>query len=801
MERMQEQESLLDRIGVGDSLRTKLMLLFVLLAVVPVGIATFLGVQNVRSAIEEQVGTDRAELAEQVALRLDRVVYERIHEIRSHASNGELVAMAVGAGDSTATRDVLAGIEERGDVITGALLYDKQGKRVAANDSRTLMRADARAGGADWFVEGSDPSTPAYVGPVERVGEGEFRVRLAEAVTAANGSSLGVLVLDLDWDALMEGTIGELEQRFVEKLGEPLRAYVVDGDGTIVGSTRPDEILEREISGTEAFAALGRGEIGQSVEGFLDHEEALVSYAPIEGMAGESADYAGFLGGDAGMVMAERAGAAFAAASSLRNWLILASLLVGALAVAIAWPVSGRIARPLVEATEAAERLAVGDTDQEIPEVESDDEVGRLNEALRDLTAYMRELTEAARKVGRGDMSSVDLEPKSEKDDLSRAFDSVASTNARMQAELGGLIEAARRGRLEKRGDASRFDGGFAEVVEGLNSMLDAILEPIEETRDVIGRLADGDFTQKVEGDYQGDYAQLKKDVNRTVERLRSTLSQIQSASETVASSSSQVEDASHSMSDAAKKTNRRSESASAATEQASSNVELVASAAEEMSSSIREISEQVQEAAKVSNRAAEEAEETVEVMEDLGDSSQEIGEVVEVITSIAEQTNLLALNATIEAARAGEAGKGFAVVANEVKELASQTAKATEDIADRINGVQERTGTAVEGIQQVSDVIEELENISTNIAGAVEEQNAAVSEIARSASEASQGTEEVTRNIATVSDAAETTAGSAEELRGAAAELSGVAGQLQQLVAEFELTNGRHNGAGSASG
>jgi methyl-accepting chemotaxis protein len=206
------------------------------------------------------------------------------------------------------------------------------------------------------------------------------------------------------------------------------------------------------------------------------------------------------------------------------------------------------------------------------------------------------------------------------------------------------------------------------------------------------------------------------------------------------------------------------------------------------MSGSIREISRQLQEALAVSREAASHANATVRQMDELGASSEEIGEVVKVITTIAQQTNLLALNATIEAARAGEAGKGFAVVANEVKQLASQTAKATDEIAEKIQTVQLSTGGVVNGIRAIADVISRLNDISASVAGAMEEQAAATHEIARNVQEAARGTEDVNRSISSVNQAATETAGGAAQSLSASEELAGVALELEDLVGSFKI-------------
>lgn len=253
-----------------------------------------------------------------------------------------------------------------------------------------------------------------------------------------------------------------------------------------------------------------------------------------------------------------------------------------------------------------------------------------------------------------------------------------------------------------------------------------------------------------------------------------------------VSSSATEMQTTAKSMSKIAQETSAQATAVAAASTEASTNVETVAAAAEELSASTSEIGSRVTEAARVSQKAAEEGVRTNEMVQKLLGATTKIGEVVSLINEIASQTNLLALNATIEAARAGDAGKGFAVVAGEVKNLASQTAKATDEIGTQINEVQTETRNAVEAIKTITGIIDQIRGISSNIASAVEEQGAATQEIARNVQQAAQGTHEVSSNIVSVTQASTQTGAAAEQVLASAGELSKNAELLREEVEGF---------------
>jgi methyl-accepting chemotaxis protein len=313
-----------------------------------------------------------------------------------------------------------------------------------------------------------------------------------------------------------------------------------------------------------------------------------------------------------------------------------------------------------------------------------------------------------------------------------------------------------------------------------------SITGPLAETGAVLARVASGDLTARLDVTGKDEVSDMGRSVNTALTAIGSAMGGIAASTEGLTSASHRISALSARIAGGAEESSAQATVVADAAGDVSRSIQTVAAGAGEMGASIQEIAKNAQGAAAVAGQAVEAMESTTATVEQLGESSRMIGDVVKTISSIAEQTNLLALNATIEAARAGEAGKGFAVVANEVKELSQETARATDDIARRVETIQTDTTSAVAAIADVSRVITQMHEYQVTISAAVEEQTATTDEMGRSVAQAASGSVQIADNIGGVANVARATTTSVTDAQQAADELSGISSQLQSLVGHF---------------
>jgi methyl-accepting chemotaxis protein len=475
---------------------------------------------------------------------------------------------------------------------------------------------------------------------------------------------------------------------------------------------------------------------------------------------------------------AEAADAAVAAGGRLVLGMLAAAVLL-ALGAGIVLFVT--VARPLGRITTAMAALASGKLDIDVPTHTGNDEIGRMTRAL---TALRETCTTAFRQgqmIEQMPVAAMTVDPKNE-------F-RIDYLNAHSLKEFKAIEHLTKITAEQLKGSSvDVFHGGRAGHIRALlsnhaNLPHSARIKIGGETLELrVNALTASD------GSYQAPML-VWSNISKQMRMADSFEANVGGVVQSVASASGQLKGSAETLSSTAQQTSVQAGAVAAATEEASANVQTVAASSEELSASISEISRQVSASAQIAAKAVAQAQATNAKIEGLSAAATQIGDVVKLIGEIASKTNLLALNATIEAARAGEAGKGFAVVAAEVKTLATQTARATEEIGAKVAEMQGATAQSVASIQAIGEVIGEISGIATSIASAVEQQGAATAEIARNVQEAARGTQEVASNITGVTQASGETGTAANQMLGAANELSQQAETLRTEVAQFLTT------------
>jgi methyl-accepting chemotaxis protein len=429
-----------------------------------------------------------------------------------------------------------------------------------------------------------------------------------------------------------------------------------------------------------------------------------------------------------------------------------------------------------------------------VNELVDEDELPMLQQAITEVQAYASS-ADALVRLAVDDPDAAASQTASFESAFLQVRESLDALNDQI---LGDATAASAKARSA----ASRSQGlllmlsiaAFAGVIVAARLVARGIVTPLEQAVTGLGRLANADLTGHVEVKGDDEVTTLASSFNAAVDDLSQLIVSLRESAASLAASSEELSATSTQMGASAEETAVQANPVSAAAEQVSANVNTVAASAEEMSASIREIAANANEAAGVAAQAVSTAHGATSTVSKLGTSSAEIGEVIKVITAIAEQTNLLALNATIEAARAGEAGKGFAVVANEVKELARETAEATDDIGRRIDAIQGDARAAVTAIDEISEVIARISDIQNTIASSVEEQTATTNEITRHVTEAATGANEIAASITGVAQAAHDTSSGAASTQISARDLAQLAEELNRSVSRFVV---KANGAG----
>jgi methyl-accepting chemotaxis protein len=618
-----------------------------------------------------------------------------------------------------------------------------------------------------------------------------------EALTAAQHEQAEMVALSADLREASDYLTNYI-RRYVQ-LGDP---SILEGYWTEVNETRTRErvVDALEAHGVPAEELALVEEAARLSNGLVIMEEMAIQFVEFGEMNGarqivygedydaEKAQIDAVLDRFDAAVR-ERTGATLASAEQeARTWFLVLILVISVVLLGATWgyrTFTVRFSDPLQQLRNAAEGIAAGRTDVTLS-IDRKDAIGELADAFGNMVGAMQEQAGWMERLAGGDLT-VEVQPRSPDDAVGRSLQGLRDSLRVLAAEIEGLAEAGREGRLDHRAELDRVSGTYRSFLEGINATMEATTAPLEEATQVLERVADRDLSARMTGSYRGDHDRIRQALNLAVANLDEALGEVSTAADQVASAAGQISGGSHAL-------------AEGATEQAGSLQEVSASL-QQLASMTTQNASNTSEARKVSEGTRRVTDEGADSMRRLGDamarikaSSDDTYRIVKTIDEIAFQTNLLALNAAVEAARAGDAGKGFAVVAEEVRNLAMRSAEAAKSTQELIEGA---VRNAEEGVSLNERVTAQLDEIRTGVARV----EGVMTEIADAGDQQRAGVDQITGAVEQMNGVTQNTAASAEESASAAEELSAQAGQLQGLVGRFRITSVPPGRSGSAPG
>ena len=536
----------------------------------------------------------------------------------------------------------------------------------------------------------------------------------------------------------------------------------------------------REIDETQEAAS----EYANAIKAFLSNWYDRDDLGTKRDIAGKEVIAACVATADAGMENTQRiADGAASALGRSSNIMIIGLLMALAIGITLAVLLSKAISVPIQAITKIAEKLSLGDVNQSI-DLNQKDEIGQLADSFRAMINSQKEKAQGAEHIASGNLSTT-INVASKDDVLGNAMTNMITNLKMMNEEIDSLTREALNGNLKNRGDAGRHQGDYGKMIEGLNNLLDAVIEPINEAMDVMSKAADKVLTARVDGDYKGQLKDFKENINSALGSLDDALNQVQLSAEQIGSASNQIASGSQSLAEG--------------TNEQSSTLEEVSSSLEEMSSMTQQNAQNAAQATILSGEAstaANSGNESMKTMigaiDKIKVSADETAKIVKTIDEIAFQTNLLALNAAVEAARAGDAGKGFAVVAEEVRNLAQRSAEAAKNTAELIS---ESVQNAEGGVKISQEVGSQL----TTIVESIGKTTNLVSEIDAASKEQAQGIEQVNTAVAEMNKVTQQNAANSEESASASEELNSQAEELNAMISEFTLSTSQRQSVASA--